>query len=1071
MSFADKVLGIMGNRATGMQREAEQRGPGMERLFEELKESPFHPLTLPKKGAELLKRLNDLMWASTVAHSPVGSPMTSERTAEGYRKMETPRKITEQDKRQAEGLIATEMASIVAAKGLAEGVKFAYPYAKPYLHHMARNITGKQWTTDQFASFVNKMKKPGATFSDAEMKLMNALEDIAKVEKTTKGKLISKGLQRGLKIKGVEPPPTTPPAVEYQPVYRPEWKPPPTAVAGQPAPLKPTPPELTGRAAAVQPVKYTPWGKETKMPAPGTPAMMRGTPEGAIVKTPEGGEPPMIMEAYPEETADMPYQSYFKPKAQEYKPLKVGLAGGTPESTLGGEVGLGNLPARPPERVTPAQLARGHQLAQNLELVSERGRMKPQYRRLAESVTGRKSMKDMSQPEAEDFINTLEKLKPRIIRGEKKPPKIPTGRKLAEPGFFEREFKKPSLIKFFTPSDRYAYSLGVADLTEPLIKAKSEMILAQRELHNWLEDTGKKIDKFEATGAVEKITRGIRGQPTTGRAKWFNLLDTHETAAEAGLAGEQATTFNELRDLTRRMLERTNEIRQHVGLEPINNIKGYVTHISDALARKELTRKYPFPEEIKYWLSRIKPIHIYNPTALHRQVADREGLYRDPVRALKSMVSMDLKQIYLEQPNLLYREQMKALQDIIPAETRHWVEAYVNEVIKGYPTKLDNLTNETLNKIGVPQAIDVMLKPFGRTLGMNPARQMYGSLGRLIHDATIWGRAKLVVRNHLQKFLTLGLYDSKAFVKGMLPANSELKQLIGNSDFFKISKREFLEALPQGMLGKLERVGFIPYGHSHVSNVGFSEQVAYHAAKELVNNPKYAKLNWTMEDVVKEMDFGANTTQYFYNLMGMPEVYRSGTTRAFFTLQSWWQNYFFKYWREMLHRAFSGKTGWGKEIPLKWRLGALRHIAASVMLIEGLRRGMGLDYKRTALLGVLPTYFSPITQVVVGLGEYMTAGSSDWQRKRALWRIKNSYKAFVPGSAAWRDFQKAWGEYETGGMLRAARELLFHTERETKKAKKPTVISPWERLKQSGGYDTGQGSQPGSFADKVLGGE
>ena len=133
-------------------------------------------------------------------------------------------------------------------------------------------------------------------------------------------------------------------------------------------------------------------------------------------------------------------------------------------------------------------------------------------------------------------------------------------------------------------------------------------------------------------------------------------------------------------------------------------------------------------------------------------------------------------------------------------------------------------------------------------------------------------------------------------------------------------------------------------------------------------------------------------------------------------------SYNFKYWREMLHRAFTGKTGWGKDIPLKWRLGALRHIIASLLVIEGLRRAFGLDYRRIALLGVLPSYLSPPGQIAIGLWLLLTAKDAR-ERKRAKRMLKNSWKAFIPTSKAWSDVYKVW----TG--QKPLKYLFFHTER------------------------------------------
>jgi len=675
---------------------------------------------------------------------------------------------------------------------------------------------------------------------------------------------------------------------------------------------------------------------------------------------------------------------------------------------------VGKVPA------TTHQMAQAHILAKEKAMLSLLGKVKPQYRALAKGITGKTSMKEMTKQEADRFITALKQIQPRFIQGEKYPPIIPTTKQITTPGFFEKEFGKPTFAKYLTPSDRYARSLGVYEIIEPSIKAKTKLLLERQGLFKWLDGKEKEVLRLEKIGLAARIKAGIKAKPTVAHKKWFELLDKNKTAKQAGLTGEQGKIFDELRKLTEVILQRTNEVRLQVGLPPIQSLKTYITHISDIASKKILQEKYPFPEEVKYWLNYIQPKHIYNPTALHRLLEDRPGLLKNPFKALKTMVSMDLKQIYLEKPNILFREQLAALKGKIPAETKKWVELYVNEVIKGYPTALDELTNNTLNTLGITGLIDKVLAPFGRTVGLNPAKEISGALSRLIHDAVIWGRLKLVVRNHTQKMLTLGLYGYKSFVKGLFPANKELQTLIKNNDFWKISNREFMERLPEGALGQLERIGYKPYGHSHISNVGNAMKVSYYASMDLVKNPKYAKLGWTMDDVIKEMEFGANTTQYWYNLMGMPEIYRSGIGRTFGVLQTWWQNYLMKYWREMLARAFTGKTGWGKEIPVSWRLGALRHIITSLLFIEGTRRALGWDYKRIALFGVFPTYLSPPAQIVMGMYNYMFA-TTDWAKTKAKKQIFQSWKAFIPGSMAWKDFWEAW---ETGNV----EELLFYTE-------------------------------------------
>lgn len=720
----------------------------------------------------------------------------------------------------------------------------------------------------------------------------------------------------------------------------------------------------------------------------------------------------------PEALADYPDLQSKVPA----KPTPIPRPG--PEIPLAEEKGF-KLVGKPRAGVTLKGnlIKQSHVIAKEKGWISKEGKVKPQYRRLAEAMTGNKSIANMNPKQAQTFVDALKQVPaPEYVAGKTKIASIPLSKDITPAGFFERNFKEPTLISAITPSDRYAYTLGVHDLIEPSIKGKTALLNERQGLHDWLDGMEKKTNKLAKTPVLEKSKARLKNIPTKAEERMGTLVDNYETAAEAGLTGEEAIIHTELRKLTNVSLARTNEIREAVGLEPIRKLSGYMTHISDILSNKVLKEKYPFPEEIKYWLDRINPKHIFNPTALHRTVKDRPGLEKNPFKALKAMVSMDLKQIYLEAPNIMFRKQLNALAPQIPATTRKWAQAFQNEVIKGYPTRLDNLTNATLDRMGITRMIDAALKPFGRGLGANPAKEISGAINRLVHDAVIWGKVRLVIRNHTQKLLSLGLYDTKAFMKSMLPASPELESILKGSEWFKLSGQQFMERLPEGMLGKLEKLGYKPYGHSHVSNVRSTMKAAYYASKELVDNPKYKRLGWAEADIKKEMEFGGNTAQFWYNLMGMPEIFRSGGGRFLSTLQSWWMNYTTKYWREMLHRAYYGKTGWGKSIPVKWRMGALRHVITSLLFVEGTRRALGLDYKRIALLGVLPTYLSPPAQIVTGLYNYVAA-DSDWQKKKALQRIKWSWKAFVPGSGAWRDFSSVWeGE-------KPVESLFFYTEK------------------------------------------
>jgi len=166
------------------------------------------------------------------------------------------------------------------------------------------------------------------------------------------------------------------------------------------------------------------------------------------------------------------------------------------------------------------------------------------------------------------------------------------------------------------------------------------------------------------------------------------------------------------------------------------------------------------------------------------------------------------------------------------------------------------------------------------------------------------------------------------------------------------------------------------------------------------------------------------TTQYFYNKIGMPEIFRSELGKNVFILQSWWMHYTEGFWREMLVRMFKGETGYGKRLPASWRYAALRHVVSSLTFIEGMKQAFGLDYSNIALFGALPSGASPIGQLVGGLMEYLGSGGDERAKKEAENKMKLSLKAFIPGRAAARDANNMiHGEFK---------KALFYPEKNTK---------------------------------------
>ena len=161
----------------------------------------------------------------------------------------------------------------------------------------------------------------------------------------------------------------------------------------------------------------------------------------------------------------------------------------------------------------------------------------------------------------------------------------------------------------------------------------------------------------------------------------------------------------------------------------------------------------------------------------------------------------------------------------------------------------------------------------------------------------------------------------------------------------------------------------------------------------------------------------------------MPWVYRGKAARALFTLQSWWQNFFFKHQREAISRMVSGRTSTGKLIRPIDRINWIKGSTIMLGTMEGLRRATGLDYLRFVFLwGPAPAYLSPPGQILLGTYKLLTA-KTDYEKSQAIRQIAYSYKAFIPGSMAWRDLSR-FLKGETN-----MKEFLFYTEKVEKKKK------------------------------------
>jgi hypothetical protein len=636
-------------------------------------------------------------------------------------------------------------------------------------------------------------------------------------------------------------------------------------------------------------------------------------------------------------------------------------------------------------------------------------------------------MKDMTREQASEFIQALERLpRPTTIGRREIPPTIPKGRALIDPEFLKRDFKTPTPAKFITSQYRYAELLGVKDLVSPL------------------EQTKIRYDEEAAikSHAIEKATKLMK-RSKINPERMAQLVNIHEETPPE-LAGKEKEIFDFSRDLTREIWTRMNEGRHSAGLDPIPYRKAFFRHIADRMSEEVIEGKYPIPENIKYWADQTVSKRVFNPMEMRRKLRDDllEHFSKDYEYAMKAMVWTGLKDAYFSAPKAVLNKQLGILskdkkvydnltpeerviydkQMTMPASTRRWLMDYVNQQLLGRQTRLDESVDSMITKSAAKDILNSILIPFGKHIGQKPFTTMVSAISRLpIYGALGGLNPKQLLRNKMQTIQNMALYGIRNTLRGFLPTKDfpTLEKLKTDS-LFKKSYSGF-EELPVSNMKKLERIGLAPYQWTAVSNVSQAMNAAYHWTADLVQDPKKKGLGWAdpqrtyTEDknffypseeakLLKEMEYGAHTTQYMYIGMGMPEVFRHKALAPLTRLQSWWMNHYTVFHREAATRAFSGHTGYDPN--LRIHAGARANYLKYLILGGFILTSRG--YYRSYLFGTAPTGLPPTAQLAMGLYNYaLYSGKKEgWAKRRkaqAERQIKESAKIHLPGYLTIKD--------------------------------------------------------------------
>jgi len=621
--------------------------------------------------------------------------------------------------------------------------------------------------------------------------------------------------------------------------------------------------------------------------------------------------------------------------------------------------------------------------------------------------------------------------KPPVV---KKPPTVPAG----------PLFKKPTLARFITAQNRMAELLGLKWLVEPA-------------------EIGKmKLDRERAIldHQIGTIVRELTKLKTVTPEQMAVLLNTHIDPPKE-LGGREKEIFEYFRSLTREILRRVNESRVETGRDPIEDIGAYFRHLFDSTAQDIVDGKFPLPEKLKAWANKNVSKKVYNPMELQRKIKDELLVVfsNDLGYVMRAMVRTGLKEIHMGVPLKFFHEELAKLQKDpklletltgiektaylaqaeMPQETKEWVTKYVNIVLGDQQTQLDKEVNLWVTGGPVGPFLDKFLAPFGKQIGKKPLTDMIVNISKLpLYGVLGPFNPKQLIRNKFQIIQSFALYGVEPTIRGTLPTSDYpiLEKLKTDSLFLQMYSG--IEDMPLSLKGKLEKFNFAAFQWTAVSNVSQAMNTAYHWTANMIQNPKCKGLGWAdpqrtyKEDkdffypselprLLKEMEYGAQTTQYGYLGMMMPQAFRYKAAAGFTRLNSWWMNHWAIFQREAATRAFLGHTGYDTNlrIPMSQRINYLKYLVLGGLILNT------MGYTRSFLFGTAPTGLPPVAKLSFGLYQYYTnLGEEDWKvnnRREAGNAIKSSLMTFIPGYLTIKDAsaflnnlltgEKAWSTY------------------------------------------------------------
>ncbi len=566
-------------------------------------------------------------------------------------------------------------------------------------------------------------------------------------------------------------------------------------------------------------------------------------------------------------------------------------------------------------------------------------------------------------------------------------------------------------------------------------------------------------EEFLPKGAERKtkahiLQRKIDKNTNPVRTMYY-LVDTYEDAPD-WLTESEVEIFNDIRRVTRSLLDRVNKARVARGEAPIEGIEGYITHWMDAAVEDAIEDGQREPKgriagtmgKISKKLSKKIPNTTAERRKLHGELTERFS--NDLGRSLKQMIKYDLRDIYITTP---YQKALAELNELnrmglVPDTTYKTIDDYLRYDIREMPTELDKLVNTSAK--GTADLLKTL--SLGKIVIDDPARQVFGVMRKLGYMSGLGFRVKSPLRNLGQRLLLQDLYRGRDYAKAQAVASRlakmpqvehpqtgktvNLYDLIKEQNWYKMTIQRYEDLVDdadsvQTRFGDfteaVEKVAFYAYSRSHAGNLFLSnvEVAALTGYFDWQNNYEQSKpgtehflktkmysmkhgidqhqLLTHKDDMMWSIREAVRRTQWEYFASSMPTLYRGQTARAAFQFQSWGMNFAMNHTREMISQLTTGRNARGRLIPGAGRLRALKGTGTIVALGKVFEGAFDIAVLKFLLFPDLSNPLSaPIPNFILSVFAYWGADGDD-EKRRAWAQLKRALKFWLPYSLAMKD--------------------------------------------------------------------